>query len=255
MHNTFKISIEQEALAPWAGKLDIYDAALIDHVCRRVGYRARQKMLLHEGLPVAWVHLPTIRAENWLLPFSDQILGKRLARITRLGLLIRKVERVTNRLGERKGTRTYYGPSETYRKILDAMEQGRKSRKPRVTDRSPATGHSEAPTDQSPATGHSLRVLRKTRVESRDCDTSPAARVAMQQPSESPPEDQEAQKGRPSHVSCLEEQPMPRAMATAKLEALARRFYAASAPPHDAGPPPLGAGCSSGLPNHAPAER
>ncbi|MBA7645337.1 hypothetical protein ES703_53092 [subsurface metagenome] len=104
------ITVEQEALKPWRGKIDLIDAALINHVIVRLFRRKHQKIILHKGQPLAWINYPTVRAENWLIDLTDRGLQSRFAKLADLGLLIRTQLSVgDNGSGKHRGSRAYYG--------------------------------------------------------------------------------------------------------------------------------------------------
>jgi hypothetical protein len=67
VRETYSLYIEQAALKPWMGKIDLYDAALLAHVFARLNYRGKQKIVMHRNVPCVWCHFPTVRRENWLL--------------------------------------------------------------------------------------------------------------------------------------------------------------------------------------------
>ncbi len=115
------IVIEQEALEPWKGQVDLADAALLNHVVVRLTRRMHQKVVLHEGEPCVWVHYPTVRAENWLIDFTDRGLQARFAKLVRLGLLIRTQLSVSNN-GTCRGSRAYYGIGPALKARLEAVD-------------------------------------------------------------------------------------------------------------------------------------
>ncbi len=125
---TRRLLIQQEALRlfaqrhPEAEQLDLVDAALLDHVSARLGYRKHQRRAeLEGGEPVVWVHYPTIAAENWLLRLGPDALGKRFARLVKAGLLVRK--QLPRRPGEHSGgSQAYYGLSRAWREALEHQE-------------------------------------------------------------------------------------------------------------------------------------
>jgi hypothetical protein len=121
MAKTRTIVIDQEALEPWAQDIDLIDAALIHHVTVRLTRRAKQHIISPEGIPLAWIHYPTVRAENWLLSIDDRSLQRRFQKLVRLKMLIRR----QISLGREKGSRTYFGISEKLKERFEETDSGR----------------------------------------------------------------------------------------------------------------------------------
>jgi len=163
MSQTNLIVIEQASLAPWREDLDILDLALINHVHVRLTRRARQRVIIHEGVQCVWIHYPTIRAENWTITLSDRRLSARFLKMVKLGLLVKK--QVSQ--GEGKGSKTYYGISEMLKKRFEEIDNRKDQDHGEVLtdfDRTPATAHSydrtemTAQYDLHPATAQSLSL-------------------------------------------------------------------------------------------------
>jgi hypothetical protein len=121
MAKTRTIVIDQEALEPWARDIDLIDAALIHHVTIRLTRRAKQHIISPEGIPLAWIHYPTVRAENWLLSIDDRSLQRRFQKLVRLKLLIRR----QISLGREKGSRSYFGISEELKARFEETDEVR----------------------------------------------------------------------------------------------------------------------------------
>jgi hypothetical protein len=133
MPKTRTIVIDQEALEPWAQDIDLIDAALIHHVTIRLSRRAQQHIISPAGIPLVWIHYPTVRAENWLLSIDDRSLQRRFQRLVRLGLLLRR--QVS--LGREKGSRTYFGVSEKLKARFEEADSGHGKGKLDLTKMSP----------------------------------------------------------------------------------------------------------------------
>jgi hypothetical protein len=124
------IVVEQSALEPWSPHVDLYDAAIVNHVVARLTWRRDQKIVEHptSKLPCAWCDLETVRGENWLIgqQLSAQAISRRLKKLVSKGILIRyrwsKVKR---------GTRLYLGISDEYRRRRQEVEGARQARAPR----------------------------------------------------------------------------------------------------------------------------
>lgn len=125
MAKTRTIVIDQEALEPWAANIDLIDAALIHHVTIRLTRRARQSIISPAGIPLVWIHYPTVREENWLLDIDDRTLRRRFQKMVRLKILIRRQVA----LGREKGSRSYYGISEELKTRYEEIDESRKKGK------------------------------------------------------------------------------------------------------------------------------
>lgn len=115
------IIIQQEALEPWKGRVDLVDAALLNHVICRLTRRLHQKIVMYKGEPCVWIHYPTVRSENWLIDFTDRGLQARFAKLVELGLLIRRHRSVSND-GRCKGSRSYYGIGSALKARFEAVD-------------------------------------------------------------------------------------------------------------------------------------
>ena len=120
MAKTSLILIEQKVLEPWKGQLDIYDAALINHVHVRLSRRKNQKTIIHEGVSCVWIHYPTVREENWLIDLGPDAIKKRFAKLAKLGLLVHK--RVSH--GKDKGSQSFFGISDLLKGQYEKADQG-----------------------------------------------------------------------------------------------------------------------------------
>jgi len=118
MSKTNYMMIEQTALKPWREDVDIVDAALVNHVHVRLSRRAKQRIVVHEGVQCVWIHYPTVRGENWLLQLKDRTLSARFTKLVNLGLLIRR--QISLKSG--KGSRTYYGISDVLKKQYEELD-------------------------------------------------------------------------------------------------------------------------------------
>ncbi len=147
---TRRIVIQQEAIRTFVAQLpakrrqlaleiDLVDAALLDHVGQRLAVRKHQKIELHVGVPVVWVHFGTVAAENWLLQLGQDAISRRFTKLVRAGFLVRKkVPR-----GPKGGSRSYFGLSQSWRGALEGQETAR----PEKADTDQKRPHSEAAFD------------------------------------------------------------------------------------------------------------
>ena len=167
MAKTQIIYLDQAALEPWREDIDIIDAALLHHVQVRLTRRVRQKIIVHAGVQCVWVHMPTVRRENWMLPLSEIALGKRFSKLVKLGLLVRK--QVSQGTG--KGSKSYFGISELLKRRFEELDSRRSSE---PFDPSQNTPHSYDPSpdtaqyDPSQDTGQSLSGSNSDRGVSRE---------------------------------------------------------------------------------------
>jgi hypothetical protein len=140
VRETYSLYIEQAALKPWMGKIDLYDAALLAHVFARLNYRGKQKIVMHRNVPCVWCHFPTVRRENWLLAcLGDRALSTRFRKLADLGLLVR----VQFCRGLCRGSQTFFGLSVAFREELERVHSARKKSsehtRPDECDTSPDT--------------------------------------------------------------------------------------------------------------------
>lgn len=175
---TNRIMIEQTALElfryhygvragkPVKERLDMIDAALVNHVFSRLAIRAHQDKICHNGTSFVWVHYPTVREENWLLEsLGDRALRSRFAKLVRFGILVayRKAKRTK---GQYKGSKAYFALSEAFRERLEEVE---------------TTPSSQTTTEEATATdrNESSSRLRSTDRNENSCQSLCVSRVPV----------------------------------------------------------------------------
>jgi len=160
--NSHSRSAKAIRLRQLAGKLDLVDAALLDHVAVRLTRRRRQRTIVLRGSPLVWVHFPTIAEENWLLRLTPDAISRRMSRLVEIGLLTRK----QIPFGKGGGSQAFFGLSEAWRGILQELETGGETdQNPSQTfeaDQNPCRFEADQNPSQSLSNSHSKETVAAT---------------------------------------------------------------------------------------------